>query len=78
MIFWSGIYITINNPDAKIFIYNPKIHKKKLTIEEIGSYDFLLIPNYKLVELVGDINFDFAFNQFSFQEMTENQINFTN
>tara|TARA_B100000989_G_scaffold87695_1_gene63238 strand:- start:37354 stop:38499 length:1146 start_codon:yes stop_codon:yes gene_type:complete len=76
MIFWSGIYITINNPDAKIFIYNPKIHKKKLTIEEIGSYDFLLIPNYKLVELVGDINFDFAFNQFSFQEMTENQINF--
>lgn len=76
LLFWAGVFIIVNNPKSKIFIYDPRKHKKKLNLNELKKYDFLLVPNYKLSELIGDIPIDLAINLLSFQEMTIKQINY--
>lgn len=76
LLFWAAVYVTINKPDARIFVYNPALHRAKLSQEQIAEYDFLFIPNYKLMELLGDVPIHLGINLLSFQEMTERQVRF--
>jgi len=74
MLFWSGVYISLHNPGARLSFVTGKQAQQadweKLTDEN----DFLFVPNYALDDLSDIGGIDFAINLLSFQEMKDQQI----
>lgn len=75
MLFWSGTYLTYNNPDAKIYIFDAE-NPRPLSQQELEQYDFVLVPNYYTKEFLEPLDIQLAVNLLSFQEMTDEQIRY--
>jgi hypothetical protein len=71
-LFWSSVYLTLNNPEKKIFIYSPETGR--ILSQVVEDYDYIFIPNYntRSLETVEAINL--GINLLSFQEMSEKQV----
>ena len=70
---FSAAYITLHNPDKKIYLYDSDDFSSLIDSGEVKAYDFVLIPNYKLDSL-DDWSFKLAINMISFQEMSASQV----
>lgn len=70
---FSASYLTLLNPQKKIYLYEPDSLPAALRPEHMASCDFLLVPNYR-VELLADLRFDLVVNVASFQEMRRDQV----
>jgi len=68
-LFLAGVYLTLNCPNAKIFIYDGES-----SLSEIyGNYDYMLIPHFALNDL-RSIPITLTVNVQSFQEMSEQEV----
>ena len=72
-LFIAGAYIIVNDPEAKIYIFDPQNFSKEYIASNYQNYDYLLIPNTALHDLAG-LNIDLFINMMSFQEMPEELI----
>ena len=73
MLLFSGPYLTLLNPDKRIYIYDGSDFSEFIDSSEAKTYDFILVPNYRLQSL-REWRFDLAINVNSFQEMREAQV----
>ena len=71
---FSAAYISLQNPDKKIYLYDSADFSEFINGGQAGSYDFVLIPNYRLPSL-NDWEFKLVINMISFQEMSAPQVN---
>ena len=73
ILFFSAIYLSINNPTKAVGLYNPS---EKISIDEyIRDNDFILLPNYLVKSLdIKQYNIDLLINENSFPEMTHEQV----
>lgn len=69
---FSAPYLSLHNPDKRIYIYEESSFAER--VNDFKSFDFVLIPNYKLDELRG-LRFDLVINIGSLQEMRTDQVN---
>jgi putative sugar O-methyltransferase len=70
---FSAPYLTLLNDTKKLYLYNQADFSSFIDSSEARSYDFILIPNYRL-EALRRWTFDLALNTASFQEMSEEQV----
>lgn len=70
---FSGSYLSLLNPQKKIYFYCKNDFQEFIRSGTIGSYDFVLLPNYRLSSLV-DLQFDLVISVASLQEMREDQV----
>ncbi|MGQ0792553.1 MAG: putative sugar O-methyltransferase [Deltaproteobacteria bacterium] len=69
---FSAPYLFLQNPAKKVYVYGDSDFGGFIESGEFASYDFVLIPNYKLSAL-RNIRFDLAVNVASLQEMSAHQ-----
>jgi SAM-dependent methyltransferase len=69
---FSAAYLAMLQPNKKAYIYAPDTFAAFLR-QDIASYDFVFIPNYRVEELATKL-FDLVLNVASFQEMREDQV----
>lgn len=74
MLFWSGVYLSVNLPEAKIAILTGNEASTADWDKLVAENDFVLIPHYALNDLARFNGIDMAVNLISFQEMTEQQL----
>ena len=74
MLLFSGGYLIANNPDKKIYVYDPETFTPEFVREGIKQFDYALLPNYKVSELAALRDLKLVINMQSFQEMTPAQI----
>jgi hypothetical protein len=70
---FSASYLSLLNPDKKIYIYDRSDFSEFIGSAAARSYDFILIPNFLLHSLT-DWQFELVINIISFQEMTTQQV----
>lgn len=70
---FSGSYLSLLNPQKKIYIYEKNGFQQLLQTGAWDAYDFILLPNYVLDSL-NHLRFDVVVNQASFQEMRTSQV----
>lgn len=70
---FSAAYLSLLNPDKKIYVYDADNFTEFINSESAKSFDFILLPNYKLHSLDG-WGFELAINTISFQEMNNVQV----
>lgn len=70
---FSASYLTLLNPDKKLYLYEKNTFSRIVQQESIKDFDFIFIPNYKLSAL-SNISFDLVMNVASFQEMKKEQV----
>jgi len=73
---FSASYLSLLNPQKKIYIYEPSDFPKIMRPGAVESYDFVLLPNYRLQSLT-NLHFDLIINVASLQEMTTGQVEMT-
>lgn len=74
-LFWSAIFLSINNDTAKIYI--PDVDDDDIDLVKLSEeYKFILIPNFKVKNLKRNMSFDLSINQNSFQEMSKDQLHY--
>lgn len=73
-LFIAGAYIIVNDPHAKIYIYDAKTFSKEFVAINYQNFDYMFIPNTALYKLEG-IDIDLFINMMSFQEMPEGVVN---
>ena len=71
---FSAAYLSLHNPDKKVYVYNKDDFSEFIDAGGAGSYDFILMPNYMLESLT-PWRFKIAINMISFQEMNAQQVN---
>jgi SAM-dependent methyltransferase len=71
---FSASYLSLLNPDKRIFINERTAFSESVCSDVITSSDFVLIPNYKIDEL-RHLRFDLVINVSSLQEMRSDQVN---
>ncbi len=71
---FSASYLSLHNPNKRIYVYENSNFAELVQADHFRSYDFVLIPNYKLDEL-RRVGFDLVINIASLQEMTADQVN---
>lgn len=73
ILFFSAIYLSINNPKKVVYLYNPL---EKISIDQmISESDFVLLPNYlSSSTVIKDHKIDLLINENSFPEMTHQQV----
>ena len=71
---FSAAYLSLHNPDKKVYVYNSDDFSEFIDAGGAGSYDFILMPNYMLESLT-HWRFKIAINMISFQEMNSQQVN---
>lgn len=71
---FSASYLSLHNPDKRIYVYSDSNFAEFVRSGDFNSYDFVLIPNYRLDEL-RHLQFDLAINIASLQEMRPDQVN---
>jgi len=74
MLFWSGVYLRLNNPEKKIYIYDVETYSELGIHKIVDTYDFVLLPNYLIHQVDNFSLVDVAINMLSFQEMSDDQI----
>lgn len=72
-LFMAGAYLIVNDPAAKIYIYDENEFSKEFFANNHRMYDYMLIPDFALPDLEGG-GIDLFINMLSFQEMTEEVI----
>ena len=72
MFLFSASYIALNNPSARIYIYQPETFSPDIVTGR--RYDFIFLPNYQFRELQNLAEINLFLNTQSFQEMTEPQV----
>lgn len=65
---YSASYLTLLNPDKKIYLYDREDAASLFQSGALEDYDFILLPNYRL-DLLEDLRFDMVVNLASLQEM---------
>ena len=70
---FSASYLSLLNPNKKIYVYDTGDFSEFVGSGAARSYDFILIPNYRLHSLAR-WQFELAINTISFQEMTTHQV----
>ncbi len=70
----SGAFLTVNNPEKQIYIYDPATFRPEFALSEILNYDFVLMPNYVLSKLCQIKQVAIMINMQSFQEMSQSQV----
>jgi hypothetical protein len=70
---FSASYLTLLNPHKKIYIYDSNEFPGFVQNDDMGSYDFVLLPNYMLRSLTRS-RFDLVLNIASLQEMRTSQV----
>lgn len=70
---FSASYLSLLNPNKKIYIYDSRDFPEFISSDSAKSYDFILVPNYRL-DLLQDWSFDLGINLSSFQEMATEQV----
>jgi hypothetical protein len=68
---FAASYLSLQNPAKKIYLYDKDTFQSVVT-GDLDSYDFILLPNYRLKDL-SHIKFDLALNIASLQEMRRAQ-----
>lgn len=71
---FSASYLSLHNPGKRIYVYDQSSFAGLVKSDDFKSYDFVLIPTYKLDELRG-LKFDLVINIGSLQEMRIDQVN---
>jgi hypothetical protein len=72
-LFWSAVFLAVNNDPDSIFIYDPAASKDLDLAALAARYRFIMLPNY-LCDRLGELQaIDLIINQNSMQEMTEDQ-----
>ncbi len=71
---FSGTYLTINNPNKKIYIYEKETFTPEFIRKGIFDYDFVLLPHFVTSELFALPIINLFINMMSFQEMSPDQI----
>lgn len=69
---FSGSYLSLHNPEKRVYIYDKDSFPSVIRSGEIGTYDFVLLPNYQLHSL-DHLQFDLVINISSLQEMRTRQ-----
>ena len=69
---FSASYLSLLNPQKMIYIYEGRDFPEFMRSGAIMSYDFVLLPNYKLDSLA-HLRFDLVINVASLQEMRTSQ-----
>ncbi|MBM3206763.1 MAG: putative sugar O-methyltransferase [Candidatus Staskawiczbacteria bacterium] len=74
-LFWSAIFLCVNNDEDGIYI--PSGDDNDINLVKLSEeYKFILIPNFKIKNLIKNMSFDLSINQNSFQEMSKDQLHF--
>jgi hypothetical protein len=69
---FSASYLAIHQPNRKTYMYSPSTFADFMK-EDISTYDFVFIPNYRL-EALAKLSFALVLNIESLQEMREDQV----
>lgn len=74
MLLVSGAYLSLNNPGKSIYIYDAASFTPEFAERGRQAYDFVLVPHFALskLKLIHDISL--LINTWSFQEMTDRQV----
>lgn len=68
-LFFSGVYLTINNPDKRIYVYEPETFTEDFLRRGIYEFDFVLLPHFVTEQLFALARIYLFINMMSFQEM---------
>ena len=71
---FAASYLSLLNPHKRTYVYSPSDFAESVRPDVITSFDFVLVPNYKLDEL-RHLRFDIEVNVASLQEMRTDQVN---
>ncbi len=69
---FSASYLSLHNPQKKIYVYDPSDFSTLMQGRELDAYDFVLLPNYQL-QSIRWMRFDLILNMESLGEMTTRQ-----
>lgn len=73
MLLFSSCYLTINNPGLRMLIHDPA-DPRPITDADLAAYDVIFVPHYRLDLLAPITRIDYAMNNYSLQEMSDQQI----
>ncbi len=74
MLLIQGAFLSLNDPDAAVYVYDPSTFKPGFVRDELRSYDLVLVPHYALDRLRELDRIALMINMMSFQEMTSAQV----
>lgn len=72
-LFWSSVFLTVNNDPGSIYIYDPAEGEHVDLNELAARYQFIMLPNYMRARLQELKTIDLVINNNSLQEMSESQ-----
>jgi putative sugar O-methyltransferase len=70
---FAAVYVTLNNPDKRVWVYTPDRVEELSRPEVLAEYDFVCLPNYRL-DALSELEFDLVLNMASLQEMRTEQV----
>lgn len=70
---FSASYLSLLNPEKKLYLYKPGDFSAPDQVANLDSYDFVLLPNY-LLDSVHQLHPELVVNMASFQEMRTEQV----
>lgn len=73
VLLFSASYLSLLNETKKIYVYSPADFSSFMDSSEARSYDFILLPNYR-VDALRRWRFNLVLNTNSFMEMREEQV----
>jgi len=74
MLLFSGGFLTVNNPEKKIYVYDKSTFTPEFLDSGIHDYDYVLVPNYAVKDLYALPEINLMVNLLSFPEMTAEQL----
>ena len=74
MFLFQAPYLRINNPGKSIYVWDRASFTPEFVLQDMNSYDFVLIPNFALEQLEPLTAVAAMINMQSFQEMNEAQV----
>jgi hypothetical protein len=74
MLLFSGGFLTVNNPEKNIYVYDKSTFTPEFLSSRVYEYDYVLAPNYALAGLCALPEIDLMVNLLSFPEMTRKQL----
>ena len=70
----SGAFLTVNTRLDEIYFYDPANYSASKLPNIINKYRYILLPHYRLNDLMSCAPFDLIINMASFMEMTTKQV----
>jgi hypothetical protein len=74
ILFWSAAYLTANNPNNSVYLYDPRTYDPQNLPKIADQYRFVLLPYWRLWDMAAVRPLDLVLNMISFQEMRLDQI----